>query len=190
MASSGAADMKVLTVSQGEFKVSRDSNVTLTTVLGSCVAVCVRDLRSGIGGMNHFLLPRDATERKPNSDSSLIYGMYSIERLINAVIDKSANKRNLEVKVFGGARMLGENLNVGEVNSQFVEDYFHKEGMTVAASDLRGEKARKVSFVPATGQVFVAKLTKVPAHHLIEREKFAISKLGSNIPYGNLELLS
>jgi chemotaxis protein CheD len=182
--------MKVVTVNQGEFKISDHPDVAFTTVLGSCVAVCVRNLRTGVGGMNHFLLPREATGKKSKSIGSLIYGLYSIERLINAVIDPGSVKTNLEVKVFGGARMLGENLNVGEVNSRFVEEYFENEGTAIAASDLRGARARKVNFVPNSGKVLVAKLTRLPAFQVVEREKQAGSALRSNLPYGDVEILS
>jgi chemotaxis protein CheD len=182
--------MKLFAVNQGEFKISNQPDLALTTVLGSCVAVCVRNVCTGVGGMNHFLLPREVTGRQSKGIDSLIYGMYSIERLINAVIHSGGNKTDLEVKVFGGARMLGENLNIGEVNSRFVNEYFEKEGMEIAASDMGGTTARKVRFVPSSGKVLVAKLTRVPTLQLVEREKKAGAALRSSIPYGNLEILS
>jgi len=52
-------------VTQGESHVTTDPNVVMTTVLGSCIAACIRDPQSGVGGMNHFLLPTRATDAEP-----------------------------------------------------------------------------------------------------------------------------
>ena len=38
-------------VGQGEHHITSDPNVVLSTILGSCVAMCVRDPLAGVGGM-------------------------------------------------------------------------------------------------------------------------------------------
>jgi chemotaxis protein CheD len=55
----------------GEFYVTPHDEV-LTTVLGSCVSVCMRDPDTGVGGMNHFLLPGETgtTARRRATASS------------------------------------------------------------------------------------------------------------------------
>ena len=86
----------------GEYYVtSRD--MVLVTVLGSCVCVCIRDTMSGIGGMNHFMLPDSGRDQNNPLGNSARYGTYAMEILINQLLKLGAKRSNLEAKVFGGA---------------------------------------------------------------------------------------
>ena len=76
------AELRKIHVIQGQFHVAEGEDVVLTTILGSCVAACIRDTTLGIGGMNHFLLP-GAT-----GDEGLRYGVQSMELLLNALLRK------------------------------------------------------------------------------------------------------
>src|SRR3569832_486676 len=89
------------------------------TVLGSCVAACIRDRVSGIGGMNHFMLPYGGDADSPVS-ASMRYGTYAMEILINQVLKAGAKRENLEAKVFGGGAVLRgfTASNVGERNAR------------------------------------------------------------------------
>lgn len=78
-ASGGVGEHRVHII-QGEYHVTDDPNVVLTTLLGSCVAACMRDPDLGIGGMNHFLLPgQDSDEAAgwPRQDAEQ-YGVHLI----------------------------------------------------------------------------------------------------------------
>jgi chemotaxis protein CheD len=44
-------------VMPGEYYITHEPSEMLVTVLGSCVSACVRDPYTGLGGMNHFMLP-------------------------------------------------------------------------------------------------------------------------------------
>lgn len=70
---------------QGEYKVINDPNVVLTTILGSCVAACLRDPVAGVGGMNHFLLPGSANPGAGGGDATR-YGVHLMELLINGLL--------------------------------------------------------------------------------------------------------
>lgn len=141
----------------GEFHVAADDTL-LVTVLGSCVAACIRDRRLGIGGMNHFMLP--ARKEAGVLSASMRYGAYAMEVLINQLYRAGARREHLEIKVFGGASVLPglSTIDVGERNSRFVLDYLAEEGLPVAAHDLGDVHPRKVYFAPATGEIMVRRL--------------------------------
>lgn len=148
----------VVWVAQGEFYVTRRPYEVISTVLGSCVAVCMRDPITGYGGMNHFLLP--FARREPTSamtpDKMLRYGSYSIERLTNALVARGACRDAIEVKVFGGANVLRTGSNLGHQNADFVESYLKRERLRVVASSLRGDCPRRVRYFPSTGKAFIS----------------------------------
>ena len=171
---------------QGDFYVSSRSELFLTTVLGSCIAVCMRDPVAGCGGMNHFLLP-DAEHRNDDyPDLALRYGSYSIERLINALLSRGGKRERLEVKVFGGANVLDGQSNIGGRNVEFIEHYFAKERLPIVAADLRGKIPRKLRYYPTTGRAQVSELTVGEAADAVKsetilRSKFAFSKVSGSI---------
>lgn len=139
-------------VIQGEFQVTSDPNVVLTTILGSCVAACVRDPVAAVGGMNHFLLPGTDTGGKGEPDA-MRYGVYSMELLLNAVYRYGAKRERLEVKLFGGARMIDGLTDVGSQNATFAEKFLRSEGINVLGGSLRGEQGRRIQYWPVTGRV-------------------------------------
>ena len=138
----------------GEYFVT-NSGMLLVTVLGSCVAACIRDADSGLGGMNHFMLPDDG--RRDAVGTSARYGTYAMEILINHLMKMGARRNRLEAKVFGGGAVL-ESLsssNVGVKNAEFVLDYLKTEKIPVVAKDLLDSYPRKVYYFPETGRVLV-----------------------------------
>ncbi len=148
----------VVSVCQGHFYVSSSPYEILSTVLGSCIAVCMRDPIAGCGGMNHFLLPNQNETHDGLPSASLRYGSYSIERLTNALISRGALRERLEVKVFGGANVLNGTGNYGHANADFVEAYLRREGLKIAARSLRGTNARRIRYYPATGRAQVSEV--------------------------------
>ena len=139
------------------------ADMAILTVLGSCVSACVRDRLTGVGGMNHFMLP-DARTGGGDADSpasaSMRYGTQAMEILINQLLKAGAQRAHLEAKVFGGGRVLAgmQAINVGERNAAFVRDYLKAEKIPVAAADLNDVHPRKVAYFPRTGKVWVKRL--------------------------------
>ncbi len=182
-----AANRDAVKLLPGEYYVSREP-MLLTTVLGSCVAACIRDVRLGIGGMNHFMLP-DSDASNPASNSAR-YGTYAMEVLINHLMKLGARREHLEAKVFGGGNVMSELTlsNVGHRNAEFVVEFLRTEGIRIVARDLADVHPRKVNFFPATGKAFVKRLAATGADQLIVRERDYRSRIARRQPSGEIEL--
>lgn len=141
---------KRITIIQGEYRVSDDPNVYFTTILGSCVAACIRDPEAGVGGLNHFLLPGDAS-RAAGKDAER-YGVYLMELLINGIMQKGGKRSRLEAKLFGGARTMKGLSDIGALNQAFAEDFLRNEGIRVIGGDLGGDRGRRIEYWPVTGR--------------------------------------
>mgnify|MGYP003429759665 FL=1 len=133
---------------QGEYAVSADASVALTTILGSCVAACMRDSRAGVGGMNHFLLPGALVGKAEGVER----GVHAMELLINELLKAGAKRDRLEAKIFGGARMMKNLSDIGAKNASFATDFLRQEGIPVIGRSTGGEAARRIRFWPATGK--------------------------------------
>ena len=155
----------------GEFYVT-DSGEMITTVLGSCVAACVRDKVYGVGGMNHFMLP-DGGGRSDGecATSAARYGSYAMETLINEIIKHGGMRRNLECKLFGGGQVLANMTDVGKRNIAFVRQYVLDENIAVVAEDLGDIYPRRVVFFPNSGKAMVKRLVRLNNETIIEREQ-------------------
>ena len=165
---SGAGERRIHVV-QGEFAVSDDPDVVLGTILGSCVAACMRDPLAGVGGMNHFLLPGEKAEAGVGAPQ-LRYGVQSMELLLNALYRKGARRERLEVKLFGGARVIEGLSDVGQQNAAFAETFLASEGIRLTGGSLRGGQARRIQFWPASGRVRQMALPD-PGRQLVEAER-------------------
>jgi chemotaxis protein CheD len=164
-------------------------DMMIVTVLGSCVSACIRDRVSGIGGMNHFMLPDSGDGDSPVS-ASMRYGTYAMEILINDLLKAGARRENLEAKVFGGGNVLRGfvAINVGERNARFVKEYLRAENIRVVAEDLNDVWPRKVYFFPRTGKVLVKKLKQLHNNTLVNREQDYANKLVTKPVGGAVDL--
>lgn len=163
-----------------------DDGTALVTVLGSCVAACIRDPLLQLGGMNHFMLP----EGNIGDGAPARYGSYAMELLINELLKRGASRRRLEAKVFGGANVLrGFTSNpVGTRNADFVLAYLDAEQIPVAAEDLRGIHPRKVWFFPQTGRVMVNRLPHAHEAEVVAAESAVRARLSHTPVSGGVEL--
>ena len=167
-------------------------DMLIVTVLGSCVSACIRDRVTGIGGMNHFMLPDGGSDSDSPVSASMRYGTYAMEVLINDLLKAGARRENLEAKVFGGGNVLRGfiAINVGERNAQFVRDYLRAENIRVVAEDLNDIYPRKVYFFPRSGKVLVKKLKQLNNNTLVNREQDYASRLLTTPVAGDVELFS
>jgi chemotaxis protein CheD len=136
---------KRLHIIQGEYHVSDDPDLALTTVLGSCVAACVRDPVIGVGGMNHFLLPGEIGQQ---DEREMVHIM---ELLLNGLFKRGAQRGRLEAKLFGGASMFAGLTDIGARNAAFASTFLRHEGVRVVSSSLGGESGRRVEYWPVSG---------------------------------------
>ncbi len=173
----------------GEYYVT-GRDMVLVTVLGSCVAACIRDHQSGIGGMNHFMLPDSAVGDESPMGTSARYGTYAMEILINQLLKLGAHRANLEAKVFGGGNVLkGLTVaNVGQRNANFVLEFLATEKIRLVAQDLIDIYPRKVYYFPNSGKVMVRKLRNLHNSTIFTREKdYGVRLQKSNVE-GDVEL--
>ncbi len=124
----------------------------ISTVLGSCVAVCLFCTKTKISGMNHYLMPL----WNGNGLKTLKYGNVSTERLIDGMLGLGADLRHIEAKVFGGGVLnIDEAHSVGPRNVQVALDILKTYKIPVIASDVGGDKGRRVIFSNHDGSVYV-----------------------------------
>lgn len=141
---------RLINIIQGEHRISDNPAVVLTTILGSCVAACIRDPVSGVGGMNHFLLPGDGAG--PVSGDPERYGVHAMELLVNALLKSGAQRRNLEIKLFGGAKTMSGLADIGAQNAAFALRFAERERLTIAGTCLGGERGRRLQYAPVSGR--------------------------------------
>lgn len=154
----------------GEYYISTNDEVILT-VLGSCVSACIRDTVFNVGGMNHFMLPMDDTGKwADNDNASARYGNFAMEQLINGILKNGGSRKNLEVKLVGGGKILSSMTDVGKRNIEFVLEYIKKEGFMLTSQDLGDVYPRKVVYYPRTGKMLVKKLRSLHNDTILQRE--------------------
>jgi chemotaxis protein CheD len=126
----------------------------LSTVLGSCVAVCLWDSRGRLGGMNHYLLP----QLPARAAATARYGTVAVPALIEELLRFGASRLRLRAKVFGGAQVLataegGDHL--GARNVEVALRALAVEGVQVMAGDVGGGRGRRLLFEAGSGQAWV-----------------------------------
>lgn len=135
-------------IMQGDSYVTKNPDEVLTTILGSCIAACIRDPVAGVGGMNHFLLPEGSGDDK----DARRFGVNCMELLINGLIGRGGKRDRLEAKLFGGANVLAQLSDVGSRNAAFAKKFLADEGIRVVGGDVGGTSPRRIQFWPLTGR--------------------------------------
>ena len=169
----------------GDYYVTKGGEI-ISTVLGSCVSTCVRDPVVGISGLNHFMLPSQGGASEGND--ALRYGCFAVERLLNELIKYGASRERLEIKVFGGGKVIAGMSDIGQKNIQFIHEYFETEGLTITAEDVGGTWARRVRFHTDSGRVLIQRLQTQEATEVVSREKELSRRLSIAPPRGEVDL--
>jgi len=127
----------------GQVFVSRDP-ITISTILGSCAAICLWDPQKKAGGMNHYLLPEGRVEG-PNR---LRYGNVANPELLKQVVALGCEIRHLQAKVFGGSSAFGHDplQSLGSRNVQLAEEFLRSAGIRVMERDVSGKHGRRLLF--------------------------------------------
>ncbi len=141
-------DRNIYHVTQGSFAIGGEPECVLSTILGSCVAVCLHDPVAQIGGMNHYLLSGEFRE-----SGDVRYGINAMELLVNALLRSGAQRNRLEAKVFGGACFGHSFSGIGSKNSAFARSFLNNEGIPCISESTGGARARRVHFTPYDGSV-------------------------------------
>lgn len=143
--------MQRLTVAQGDSVASGDPNLMYTTVLGSCIAVCLHDSTAKVGGMNHFLLADPAPLASEEAHLLNRYGLHSMELLINAMLQRGCTRWALKARIYGGATMREGLGDIGRRNIVFAREFLSNESIPILGEDVGGVSARRIDFRPAAG---------------------------------------
>ncbi|MEN6620245.1 MAG: chemotaxis protein CheD [Smithella sp.] len=171
-------DTEYITLKPGEYFVSNKS-VEISTLLGSCISVCLYDPANCVVGMNHFML---SNYRYSKSMPMCIteagrYGVHAMELVINGMLKIGADRTKFRAKAFGGSSLLQKTgktdsfFCVGEANVRFILEFLKKDRIPLVASDLGGDRGRKIFFSSNTYDVYVRKIGKPKIPELIKEEK-------------------
>jgi chemotaxis protein CheD len=151
MTSAAPAVVHVVYLQPGQMAVRSDGHIL--TILGSCVAVCLIDAARGVGGMNHYLLPRG-----PRGGDSPRYADAALPELLARMMAAGAHREALEAKVFGGARILAAHpgtRDLGAENAAAAVRFLEAEHIPIASRDTGGTCSRKLILQPSDGVVWV-----------------------------------
>lgn len=144
--------MERVTIIQGENAVRAEPNVMIATLLGSCVGVCLFDPVVHVGGLNHFLLGEPAPDQKISQAELQSYGVHAMELLINGMMRRGAKRERLKAHVYGGGNILSGLGTIGSNNVRFAMSFLKTEQIEICHSDVGGDHARKVEFLPYEGK--------------------------------------
>ena len=169
----------------GEYYVT-DKDELITTVLGSCISACIRDTRLGVGGMNHFMLPKSGASGETGAAAR--YGVFAMEHLINDILKLGGNRNKLEVKVFGGGNMMSAMKDIGGQNIAFVREFLAAEGYTIVSEDMGLTYPRKVNYYPKSGRVMVKRLRSMHKRTILESEGRYSRSIAADSAGGDVEL--
>lgn len=184
----------MVTIHPGEFYATTEDEI-IATVLGSCIAVALFDRGTGVGGLNHFMLPGSLGKNQFFTSGSGKYGMYAMELLINDLLKAGARRPSLRAKVFGGGSVLragpaGGGKSIPQSNIDFAMEFLKTEGIPIDSSDTGGVNARKILFFPLSTQVMLKRLGTTGRSAVEHEEEEYLAKLQTNRPKsGEAEML-
>lgn len=163
------------TIHIGGVYASRDPAL-VKTILGSCISACLFDPQSGVGGMNHYLLPEPPRHSSDESMPSR-FGIHAMDLLIGAIQKLGGRRDRIQAKVFGGAHVLAMKesaTGVPQRNIAFIEEFMREEGIPIVARDLGGYLPRRVMFQTHSGRAFVQRMgTRTLALTRLEEQQIA-----------------
>lgn len=180
--------MQQVRVLPGAYYTTSAEDEMIVTILGSCVAACVRNPRTGYGGMNHFMLPQSDNSNWGGTNSAMRYGNFAMEALINDVLKTGCARSELEIKLFGGANLYNGPSMVGTQNLEFALSYLRTEGLPLNSHDLGGPRGRRIHYFPATGKVKRLLLKPTTDQRLIRSEQDYIQSLQQQPIEGDVDL--
>ena len=154
----------------GDYRVT-DKPVMMSTLLGSCVAVCLYDPAHRVMGMNHFVLakPKHSDKVSLSTSEAGRYGNHAMAMLMNDLLHLGAKRSRLQAKAFGGSRLLGDigsdndkPTDIGLVNASYVRDFLEHHNIPLVSADLGGNHGRQIHF---SGHDYAVYLRRIPMRY-------------------------
>jgi chemotaxis protein CheD len=155
----------------GQYYINKSQNEVIATTLGSCVSACIRSTKTGVGGMNHFMLPINTDTNKATERNNNRYGDVAMDSLIKDILSFGGNVQDLEIKVVGGGRILSEGPDVGADNIAFILNYLEMRNLDAKVEQLGGDYPRKVIYYPSMGRLMIKHIRVQRNTTILEREK-------------------
>ena len=126
----------------------------VTTILGSCGAVCLWDEGRQIGGLNHFMLPHLAG----SGVASPRFGHFAMTELLQQMQAAGGRPAFLQARVFGGSCMFEQMqspMHLGQKNVDLALEFLSARGIDVVDSAVGGSRGRKLIFHPDEGTAWL-----------------------------------
>lgn len=170
-------EIDVVKLLSGDYYITNQPNQMIQTVLGSCVAACLRDPVAKVAGMNHFLLPSSMSGAGDDRGQGARFGAFAMEQLINGMMKLGAKRERIEVKVFGGSDMTQTSTLIGTKNVLFIREFLKNEELKIVSEDLGGNYPRRVHFFTDTGKVMLRCLRRKEDMQVVDEEKQYAKKI-------------
>ena len=143
--------------------------------------------------MNHFMLPVTTADKLKQGNEAVVgiatrYGNYAMEHLINTILTHGGKRKNLEVKLFGGGKIIPTLTDVGLKNIDFILDYIDTEGLLLLSQDLGDIYPRKIIYFPKTGRVGMKKIEDLHNDTIVKRERQYFNQIKNAPVEGEIEL--
>ena len=135
----------------GELIVTQDT-LKISTILGSCVAVCLYDRDRRIAGMNHYMLPINNN----NDPNRFRFGDTSLDYMLSQMIKIGAQKNKIIARVYGGSSMFmntGPGFNIGRQNVEVALEFLKDNIIQIRSEETGGKTGRKVIFDTSAGVI-------------------------------------
>jgi chemotaxis protein CheD len=126
---------------------SADPATVYSTLLGSCIAVCLFDQQALKGGITHFLLAE--APNKPSDDTR--YGDVAVPLLADSLCQVGCSFARLKAIVAGGSDVLNNMKPIGTENTAYALAWLREKRVPIIRKDVGGGSARRVRFSPSTG---------------------------------------
>lgn len=130
----------------------------VSTIVGTCVAVCLHDRRLKTGGMNHYLYPK--TPRRAKTTGR--FGNVALPALLKMMVSQGSRLEDMEAQIFGGgSRLLNDPSSLGRKNVKLARKFLKKKGIPIVSEDVGGVKGRRVVFHTRTNEAIVMKTHRI-----------------------------
>ena len=156
----------------------------ISTLLGSCVAVCLYDTKNHFGGMNHYMLPYQSDGQMAPGK----YGDYSIESLFQVAQRAGSRIGDLVASIYGGGRVVGHlgavediaGASIGDRNIQIARDILAQKGVRIIQQAVGGTRGRKIHMDSSTNIIEMREIiaSEATAAAAAKRKEFQKRKIG------------
>ncbi len=144
-------------VDVADMRASREPGTILVAPsLGSCIGLVLYDPVAKVGGILHYMLPDSSLNPQRAQENPFIFADTAVPRFIESVLSLGAHKNDLQVKVAGGAQIMGDSFfQIGRKNYVVLRNLLWEQGLAIVAEHVGGRANRTIRLEIGTGRVTV-----------------------------------